>query len=112
MQPIQAGEVEVATAHDVERPGLDDEQVERFDVAELAAGDVNEGRDQLRERHDAALILAGEALDVAIATVALNAAPEAVLGHLLQQLTEDEFARIPAAIPSLSGKGRQAAGAA
>ena len=57
-----------------------------FDVAQALA------IAQLRKRHGAKLILAREALDVAIAMVELHAATEVVLGHMLQHPGEDEFA--------------------
>ena len=57
-----------------------------FDVAQALAVA------QLRERHGAKLVLTGEALDVAIALIALHAATKAVLGNMLQHLRENEFA--------------------
>lgn len=45
MQPVKPGEIEIASIHDVDRPGLDHQDVEYIDIAQLAVGDVDEGGD-------------------------------------------------------------------
>ena len=45
MQPMEAGEIDVATIHDVDSARFREQQVESVDVVQLAVRNVDEARD-------------------------------------------------------------------
>jgi hypothetical protein len=45
VQPMQTGEIDVTTIHDVDGPSLRHEHIERMHIVQLSVGNVDETRD-------------------------------------------------------------------